>query len=106
MFPVDDGLIRSAQLNKGDSTIQMHSLKHLFLIVSLVGRKEPDPLLLNSFDMETHGTETLTGSDNPCPVAHSELNDTIICICPGCRKSEDERERIACNECKDWHYFE
>lgn len=48
----------------------MHSLKQLS--VSLVGREEPDPLLLNSFDMETPGMETLTGSDNPSPVAENQ----------------------------------
>lgn len=96
-----------AQVNKGDGIIQIHLLKHLYpmeLSVSPVDVEAPDPLS-NLSDMEIPDMETLAGSNNPPPVAHSELNDTIICISSGCGKLEDERKRLHATNAMSLFHF-
>lgn len=52
LFTGDDGLVRSAQIKRGDGSLQVHSLKHLYPLESSI--QEPidglDSLMGNADD--------------------------------------------------------
>lgn len=107
LFLGDNGLVRSAWIERGDGSLQVHSLKHLY------------PLELSVDEIISHYPDSLPQNENNtvdpdnCPFVHSDLPDASlsvenswhIWIFPGCMQPDDGSSMIFCDGCNDWYHI-